>query len=68
VLEIGESVVWQGRSCHVRGVAPASLPGQLVELEEAETQEWHSVPLNEMEGLVGSVWGHEPVSPSEFPH
>ena len=47
-MEIGETVIWQGRTCIVRGFTPMGVPDRQVDLEDAETGEQLRAPLDEV--------------------
>jgi len=47
-MEIGETVIWRGRTCIVRGFTPMGVPDRQVDLEDAETGEQLRAPLDEV--------------------
>jgi hypothetical protein len=47
-MKIGDNVTYQGRSYVLRGLEPMSVPDRRVELEDAETGQLISVPLDEV--------------------
>jgi hypothetical protein len=47
-MKIGEFVTYEGRSYVLRGLEPMSVPRRRAELEDAETGERISVPLDEV--------------------
>jgi hypothetical protein len=47
-MKIGDIVMYQGRPHVLRGLEPMSVPGRRAELEDAETGELISVPLDEV--------------------
>ncbi len=48
-LKIGDLVAYRGRLCYLRGLDPMSVTDRRAELEDAETGERLSVPLDEVE-------------------
>jgi hypothetical protein len=47
-MEIGDLVTYQGRSYVLRGLEPMSVPERHADLEDAETGEQISAPLDEV--------------------
>ena len=47
-MELGDLVIWCGRTCYLRGLEPMSLPERLAELEDAATGDRLSAPLDEV--------------------
>jgi hypothetical protein len=48
-MEIGDAVIYRGRSCVLRGLDPMSVDDRRAQLEDAETRERFWVALNEVE-------------------
>ena len=47
-MELGDLVIYSGRTCYLRGLEPISVPDPLAELEDAATGESLSAPLEEI--------------------
>ena len=47
-MKIGDTVTYEGRPYVLRGLEPMSVPNRRAELEDAETGELLSVPLDEV--------------------
>ena len=47
-MEIGDLVIYRGRTCYLRGLEPMSVPERRAELEDPETGEVVFVPLAEV--------------------
>jgi len=47
-MKIGDIITYQGRSYVLRGLEPMSVPDRRAELEDAETGELISVPLDKV--------------------
>jgi hypothetical protein len=47
-MELGDLVIYCGRTCYLRGLEPMSVPDRLAELEDAATGESLSAPLQDI--------------------
>ena len=47
-MELGDLVIYCGRTCYLRGLEPMSLPDRLAELEDAATGDRLSAPIDEL--------------------
>ena len=47
-MELGDLVIYCGRTCYLRGLEPMSVPDRLAELEDAATGESLSAPLEDV--------------------
>ena len=54
-MKIGDLVLHQGRCYYLRGLDPMSVPNRLAILEDAETGEEVSVPVDEIEPCTSGV-------------
>ena len=48
-MELGDLVIWNGKSYVLRGLEPMSVPERRAELEDPRTGEWIRAPLDEVE-------------------
>jgi hypothetical protein len=48
-MELGDLVIYCGRTCYLRGLEPISVPDRLAELEDAATGDRLSAPLEQIE-------------------
>ena len=48
-MEIGDLVIYLGRTCYLRGLEPMSVPERRADLEEVETGERVLAPLGHVE-------------------
>ena len=54
-MNIGDLVFHQGRRYYLRGLDPMSVPDRRAMLEDAETGERHSAPVEEIEPCTTEV-------------
>jgi len=54
-MNIGDLVLHQGRRYYLRGLDPMSVPDRRAMLEDAETGERHSAPVEEIEPCTTEV-------------
>jgi hypothetical protein len=54
-MNIGDLVLYQGRRYYLRGLDPMSVPDRQAMLEDAETGEEVSVPIDEVEPYANEV-------------
>jgi hypothetical protein len=47
-MELGDLVIYCGRTCYLRGLDPMSLPDRLAELEDAATGDRLSAPIADL--------------------
>jgi hypothetical protein len=47
-MELGDLVIYSGRTCYLRGLEPMSLPDRFAELEDAATGDRLSAPIDEL--------------------
>ena len=47
-MELGDLVIYCGRTCYLRGLEPMSLPDRLADVEDADTGDRLSVPIDEL--------------------
>jgi hypothetical protein len=47
-MELGDLVIYCGRTCYLRGLEPMSIPERVAEVEDASTGDRLSVPLDEL--------------------
>jgi hypothetical protein len=55
-MELGDLVIYCGRTCYLRGLEPMSLPERLADLEDATTGDRLSAPLEQ----VAPAWPDAP--------
>jgi hypothetical protein len=53
-LHVGDRVLFDGRTCVVRGVSPMSAIPRRVQLEDVETGEWVEVDADDLRAREGS--------------
>ena len=47
-MELGDLVIYCGRTCYLRGIEPMSLPDRLAELEDVATGDRLDAPIDEL--------------------
>ena len=52
-MQIGETVIWNGRPVTLLGLEPMSVPGRLAHVRDEATGEELDVPFDELEDAPG---------------
>ena len=52
-MQIGETVIWNGRPVTLLGLEPMSVPGRLAHVRDEATGEELDVPFDELEDASG---------------
>ena len=52
-MQIGETVIWNGRRVTLLGLEPMSVPARLAHVRDEDTGEQLDVPFDELEDAAG---------------